>query len=97
MAAVAFDTYKMIKRLRDAGFTDAQAEAVSGAVQEGSTVDLSILATKVDLAETRAELKADILRLETKIEASKADILKWVFGAMAAQTALIAGLLKLIH
>ena len=115
MAAVAFDTYKMIKRLRDAGFTDAQAEAVSGAVQEGSTVDLSTLATKTDLeavrhrlemkisetkseiAETRAELKADNLRLETKIEAAKADTLKWMFGAMVAQTALIVGLLKLIH
>ena len=95
MAAVAFDTYKMIKRLRDAGFTDTQAEAVSGAVQEGSTVDLSILATKADLAETKAELKADNLRLETKIEAAKADILKTmsalIFSAVVVNALVIFG------
>ena len=95
MAAVAFDTYKMIKRLRDAGFTDTQAEAVSGAVQEGSTVDLSILATKADLAETKAELKADNLRLETKIEAAKNDTLKaimaLIFSAVVVNALVIFG------
>ena len=42
-------------------------------------VDLGHLATKTDLAET------------------KADILKWMFGAMAAQTGLIVALVKLLH
>jgi len=83
------DTLKVAKRLREAGFTEPQAEAVIAAVQEGT--EGADLATKADIAELRAELKADIadlrselrqsgLRLEAKIEAIKADILNRVFG-----------------
>jgi DNA-binding transcriptional MerR regulator len=79
---MAIDTLKVAKRLREAGFTEPQAEAVVAAVREGA--EGADLATKADIAELRAELKADIrkaeLRLEAKIEAVKADILNRVFG-----------------
>jgi len=48
------------------------------------------LATKADLRETE-------LRLEAKIESTKSDTLRWMFGAMAVQTSLIVALIKLIH
>ena len=83
------DTLKVARRLREAGFTEPQAEAVVAAVPDGTAG--ADLATKADLAELRGELKADItelraelrqaeLRLEAKIEAIKADILNRVFG-----------------
>src|SRR6202022_4306835 len=87
------DTLKVAKRLRDAGFTEPQAEAVIAAVQDGT--ESADLATKEDLkaeiAALRSELKAEIaalrselrqaeLRLEAKIEAIKSDILNRVFG-----------------
>ena len=83
------DTLKVAKRLREAGFTEPQAEAVIAAVQEGT--EGAELATRADLAELRAEFKAEIaslrselrqaeLRLEAKLEAIKADILNRVFG-----------------
>jgi hypothetical protein len=79
---MAIDTLKVAKRLREVGFTEPQAEAVVAAVREGA--EGADLATRVDIAELRAELKADIreaeLRLEAKIEAIKADILNRVFG-----------------
>jgi len=93
---MAIDTLKVAKRLREAGFTEPQAEAVTAAVQEGT--EGADLATKADIAELRTELKAEIadlrselrqgeLRLEAKIEAVrsdiaavKADILNRVFG-----------------
>jgi len=79
---MAIDTLKVAKRLREAGFTEPQAEAVVAAVREGA--EGADLATKADIAELRVELKADIreagLRLEAKIEAVKADILNLVFG-----------------
>ena len=86
---MAIDTLKVARRLREAGFTEPQAEAVIAAVQEG--MEGADLATKVDIAELRAELKAEIaslrselrqaeLRLEAKIEGIKADILNRVFG-----------------
>jgi|SRR5207245_563923 DNA-binding transcriptional MerR regulator len=86
---MAIDTLKVAKRLREAGFTEPQAEAVIAAVQEGT--EGADLATKLDIAELRTELKAEIadlrselrqaeLRLEAKIEGIKGDILNRVFG-----------------
>jgi DNA-binding transcriptional MerR regulator len=76
------DTLKVAKRLRDAGFTEPQAEAVIAAVQEGT--ESADLATKQDLkaeiADLRSELRQTELRLEARIEAIKSDILKRVFG-----------------
>ena len=86
---MSIDTLKVAKRLREAGFSEPQAEAVIATIQEGA--EGAELATKGDLADLRAELKAEIaalrselreaeLRLEAKIEAIKADILNRVFG-----------------
>ena len=46
------------KRLREAGFSEPQPEAVVATVQDAS--EAADLATKFDLAELRAELKAEI-------------------------------------
>ena len=76
--AMTIDTLKVAKRLREAGFSDPQAEAVIAAVQEGAAS--ADLATKADIAALRSELREAELRLEAKIEAIKADILNRVFG-----------------
>ena len=86
---MAIDTLKVAKRLREAGFTEPQAEAVVAAVQEATGG--ADLATKTDIVDLRSALKAEIadlrselrqteLRLEAKIETIKADILSRVFG-----------------
>ena len=87
------DTPKLEKRLREAGFSDPQAEAVVATVQEATAG--AEFATKGDLEAAtvalRAELNAAVaalryeireaeLRLEAKIEAMKADILNRIFG-----------------
>ena len=93
---MAIDTLKVARRLREAGFTEPQAEAVVATVQEATVAgDLAtkadVGAVRTELAEVRAELKAEIaelrselrqaeLRLEAKLEAIKADILNRVFG-----------------
>ena len=61
-------------------------------VRTGLEARISQLDSKLD--KTRVDLEA---KIETSAANTKADILKWMFGAMAAQTALIAGLIKLIH
>ena|SRR5271165_2050909 len=86
---MTIDTLRFAKRLREAGFSDPQAEALVATMQEAAQG--ADLATKADLTELRTELKADIaalrselreteLRLEARIEAIKADILNRVFG-----------------
>jgi DNA-binding transcriptional MerR regulator len=69
---MTIDTLKVAKRLREAGFSEPQAEAVVAAVQEGTAG--ADLATKADLAELRSEPRETELRLEAKIEAIRSDI-----------------------
>jgi hypothetical protein len=78
MSALLFDTLRLSRTLRDKGhFTTEQAEALAEALAEAGQDDL---ATKADLA-----------RLEAKLAETKADILKWVVGAIGFQTLVILG------
>ena len=51
--AIAFDTHRFVKRLTDCGFTEQQAETLA---DEHVTLLNANLATKLDLAELRADL-----------------------------------------
>ena len=62
---MAIDTLKIAKRLREAGFTDPQAEAVIASVQEAA--EGAEFATRGDLDEGRSELKADIAALRSEL------------------------------
>ena len=87
MTAVPFDTLKLADRLHAGGFTPEQSRSAASAFAEAMS--------GVELA-TKGDLRVTELRLETRIVETKADILRWMFGAMAAQTALIVGLVKLL-
>ena len=79
MAVAALDTLSLTKRLRAAGFSEGQAEAVTDVVREASQLDVSTLVTKADL---KAELSD-----------TKTDILKRVFGIVGVQTVVLLGAL----
>ena len=80
MNGIAFDTLAASKALRDAGFEDRQAEAVTGVVRHAVGAGRDTLATKADLETGLAGLRADIYRA------------LWAQGAglIAVMTALIA-------
>ena len=63
MMSAGFDTLEIAKRLKGAGFDDAQAEAITGVLRESREADLSRLATKDDIA----RVKDDIARVETSL------------------------------
>ena len=75
MSALAFDTHKAVTALKQAGFEEAQAEAVVNTMGEALGGNV---ATKADLTEVRAALEVDMTAmkaaLETDIAAVKADI-----------------------
>ena len=78
-----FRHIKLIKRLKEAGFSEPQAEAIADAfkaVQEASVQDLV----------TKQDLKAELRELEIRI-------IKWVIAISAGQAALIIALHKLIR
>ena len=60
MTAMAFDTLKFAKRLKEGGFTDQQAETLAQAEAEFIEQNLS---TKRDLKELEVALKRDIEEL----------------------------------
>ena len=82
MNTITFDTLAFAKKLKEAGFSEQQAEsqaqALSQALAEHAERQKEELATKRDLVE------------------AKADIIKWVAGMLVAQAALIAALVKLL-
>ena len=102
MNAFAFDTHAFVKRLKDAGFTEIQAETLTELQQEAglSFVDqakrdyrLDELATKRDIREI--ELKIEVVRAELKkdIADTKADLTRWVMGMGILQSTLLIGAL----
>jgi basic membrane lipoprotein Med (substrate-binding protein (PBP1-ABC) superfamily) len=80
----SLDTHETVKSLTAAGFTDAQAEALTAAVKQAVDIDLSNIATRTDIADVRREM-ADM----------KAELVKWVVGVGFAQVATILAVLKL--
>lgn len=106
MSTVTFDTLKFAKTLREkAKMTPEQAEGISEAFADATDQQL---ATKTDIANLRTEmtslrteLKTDIreteLRLETKIEATKSEILKWMFGQTLVILGVLIALLRFGH
>ena len=73
MAASTFDTLRIAKALKDAGFEDAQAEAIVFAIQDSVGQNV---ATKSDLFSVRSHL-------ETKLVELRADMYRalWIQGA----------------
>ena len=97
MTTLTFDTYAYVKRLKEAGFTEVQAEAQATALADALKGSAAELATKADLRELELRLEARLAALHRDIEAMKADLLKWVIGLFIAQVGLFAALVKLLH
>lgn len=60
MTVMTFDTHKVVKRLREAGFTDTQAETVTDVLRDTREADLSQLVTK-------EFLRSEMIQLEQRL------------------------------
>ena len=80
MSSITFDTLAYAKTLKEAGFTEIQAEAHTHAQKQVlSEVLDTTLATKDDISQFEKQVTSDIKRLEKKIA-----VLKWMMGVMLA-------------
>lgn len=68
MSTITFDTHKFVRKLKEAGFEEKQAEALTEAMQ--TAIHESELVTKQDLQIELAPIKADI------------NLMKWMLGAI---------------
>ena len=100
MAAVAFDTLKFARRLKEAGVPEAQAEAQAELMAEAFVYNMDALVTKDYLEETLdARFAAQDLRLEKRfaeIDLQFSDVRgelklqRWILAAVAASTVIPA-------
>jgi phage host-nuclease inhibitor protein Gam len=74
MVVIALDTHAVVKELQAAGFSEAQAEAVTRAVGRGQQLDISHLATRAELTAVRDELKGDIEVLRKEVEGLRKEV-----------------------
>ena len=72
----------------------ARVEAGIDVLRQETRADIARVEAGIDVL--RQETRADIARVEAKIESVKADLLKWLLGALIAQTGLIVTLIKLL-
>ena len=82
MATVTFDTHKFIRRLRDSGMPDEQAEALADALRDVQSE--AELATKRDIQDLEMRIREVELRLTIKIG-----------GMLVIAVGVLAALLKL--
>jgi len=65
MAELLFDTMAAVRRLRETGMEERQAEAITATVRDGLTGGV---VTKPDMLELRAALKDDVVGLESRLK-----------------------------
>ncbi|MEO5328325.1 MAG: CCDC90 family protein [Magnetococcus sp. THC-1_WYH] len=79
-STIAFDTLRFVRRLRDAGVEEKQAEAFSEALREVQDSQLKELATKGDIA----ALKSEMRELEYRLTIKLGGLMIAGFGVLAA-------------
>ncbi|MBK5960996.1 DUF1640 domain-containing protein [Rhodoplanes elegans] len=100
MTIATFDSLKFARALREKAKMSAEqaegfADAISEAIQSDLASKADVTAVRTEIKDTEQRLDARIkeaeLRLEASIAASKAEILKWMFGTIGFQTLIILG------
>lgn len=81
MSSVAFDTLKLAQRLEAAGFPPKQAQDMASAISD----------TIIDTVVTREYLDLRLGEIRVELAGLKAEMLKWMFGAVGLQTLAILG------
>ena len=78
MNAIAFDTLKFAKRLKEAGFTEQQAEALADAeaefIEQNLATKRDIADVKRDIKELEVTLRNEIKQLDVKMEQIRSDL-----------------------
>ncbi len=110
MVSLTFDTHKVVKDLQDAGFDEAQAEAVVNALGNAidrdivkpedikdfaTKADLKDFATKADIAELRQDMAEFRGEMYTEMKALELRLTVRLTGVMLATGGLIVAILKL--
>lgn len=95
MSTITFDTHEFIKALKNAGFSEEQAEVITSLQKTAvaSTLEQARHDFELDNLVTNQSLDLRIKEVELKIAETKADLIRWVVSVGLLQTALVSALL----
>jgi outer membrane scaffolding protein for murein synthesis (MipA/OmpV family) len=105
MAAIAFDTMKLVRRLEAAGMNQPQATGVAEALAETMVVepatraDMQRLDARVtgEIAGLRSDMQVEFATVRGELQAgfasTKVELLRWILPLFLAQMAMIIGVL----
>jgi hypothetical protein len=88
---MTIDTLKVARRLREAGFSEPQAEALVEAVRDGA--DDAHLATKQDLVLLSTEIRAEIAELRGEMREMEQRLIARIESANAASQNRVVGMI----
>jgi Protein of unknown function (DUF1640) len=94
MSTITFDTHRFIRKLKEAGFEEKQAEAAADAFRDAQAETEAI--TRRDLKELELSLKAEIQLFRGDVQAMEYRMTIKLGGMMAASVAIVAALVKLL-
>ncbi len=87
MSALTMDTHRIVKRLKDAGFTDSQAETLTDVIRETHASDWLM---------SRPGIGPAALAAQTDVAAPGTKFIKELVLLLLGQTVLIVALIKLL-
>ncbi len=87
MTVITFDTLKFVRKLKDAGVPEAQAEAFSEAFKEAQGE--AEFATKRDIEDLRRDMEARLIQTEQRLVIKLGTL-------MAVSIGIVAALVKLL-
>jgi len=95
MTTITFDTHEFIKALKNAGFSEEQAEVITSLQKKAvaSTLDQARHDFELDNLVTNQSLDLRIKEVELKLAETKSDLIRWVVSVGLLQTALVSALL----
>lgn len=84
MTAIVFDSHTFVKRLRATGFTEEQAEVIVDASRDA-----------LDNLVTKDDLKTEVTRLETRLEAMEMRLTIKVGGMLIVAVGILIAVMRL--
>ncbi len=91
MTTITFDTHEFFNELKNAGFSEQQAETITKL--QKAAVAATLEQARIDYELDDIATKRDLKEMELTI---KHDLVKWIAGMMLAQAGIIAALVKLL-
>jgi hypothetical protein len=83
MTDYSIDALSTAENLKDSGFSESQAEAITVTARETQQQNLDVLITKGDLRNVEAGLKSDLENLEARLS-EKITLLQWMLDIIIA-------------